>query len=59
MEGKMIDRNTLAKPLVACVTYLGRISIDMPTKPSFFGRPDDLLEQHNNQDTINAGREFR
>ena len=55
----MIDRNTLAKPLVACVTYLGRISIDMPTKPSFFGRPDDLLEQHNNQDTINAGREFR
>ena len=45
----MIDQKTSEKRLVACVTYLERISIDMPTKPSFFGRPDDLLEQHHSE----------
>jgi hypothetical protein len=39
----------LSKRFPACATYWGRISIGMPTKPSLFGRPDDLLEKHSEQ----------
>lgn len=65
VEVKMIDRKTSAKRLSVCdATYLGRISIGMPATSSlFFGRPDDLLEQHREQiwskDINTVGRGFR
>ena len=56
----MIDRNISAKRLFTCVTYLERISIDMPAKPLVFGKPSWLgKEQHNSQDINTVGREFR
>ena len=51
--GRQLSRQLLS----ACATYLGRISVGMPTKPSFFGKPSWLgKEQHNNSQDITVGR---
>ena len=54
-----MDRTNLTKRFPACATYLGRISIDMPIKPSLFGKPTWLGKEQHSQDINMVGRYLR